>query len=320
MKYLGLFLIFISFHSFANEKKTYDLHWGINLEPLDFYIPAAQIFKREVEKRTAGHVHVKLSIGHYLQEERNHLGDVVSGKYDMGQESVDNLMKIDPSLELWDLPFLFKTNEQVFRFTSSKEGKNIFKTLNKEGVVGVEYTYSGGFLHIYGKKISSIWDLKGKLVAHEAFSNHYQKGLIEVLGLNFGRYGDNPEDPKYSEIISSTLNEIYDQENINSKTLNRTEHRVFTRIIFISKKFLDSLPSEFREIVLEEAKKAAIYERKMAVEETEKYVAELKRRGMSINVWSEEQKLEGRKAFDKMYQRYEAKYGKDIIKKIDSLY
>lgn len=319
---MRIFLLMVLFGihtAYSADTKQYQLHWGINLEPLDFYIPAAHMFKKRVEKKTNGQIRVKLSIGHYKQDERDHLKDVASGVYDMGQETINNLHKYDSRLGLWDLPFLFRSNAQVFKYTESPHAKSVLKSLEKAGVVGIEYTYSGGFLHLFGEEVNSFKSLEGKNVAHEEYSPNYKKALSEKLDVTFKEYGQRSSDIKLSEIISSTLYEISDFPEIGRMTLNRTEHRVFARIIFVSKKFLNKLPNNLKQIVLDEAKRAGIFEREMAVKETEVYIAELKKQGMKINNWSGKQKALGRKLFKSMYRNFEQKHGVDTLKKIDAL-
>ena len=300
-------------------KEVYDLHWGINLEPLDFYIPAAGRFKKRVERRSNGKINVKLSIGHYKQSDRDHLKDVRDGVYDMGQETLNNLQRYAPSLEVWDLPFLFQTNKQVFAYTETSHAKKAYEYLKNQGVVGIEYTYSGGFLHMYGNKINSFDDLRGKVVAHEDYSKAYKKFVNSTYNIIFKNYEGSGSSAKNSEIIASTLYELNDLSHLDQIYLNRTEHRLFARILFLSQKFLKKLPKNLRKIVLEEVKAAGIYEREMAVKAVEVYIKELQKKGIKLNVWSKKQKIKGRFGFKSMYDTFEKKFGVDTIKEIDKL-
>jgi TRAP-type C4-dicarboxylate transport system substrate-binding protein len=318
MKIMMLLVVTIFLTSSCTEDKPYQLHWGVNLEPLDFYAPASKRFKERVEKKTNGRVQVNLSIGQFKQKDRDHLNDVTSGFYDMGQETVDNLVKEIPEFSLFELPFLFKTNEQFFNFTKSNTAIGFLDKLSSKGVTAVEYTYSGGFINIYGQKMDSFEDLAGKEVTHESYSKNYKEIFEKLFQIKFVDYGSNEGTPPFSEIIASTINEMEGLPNLADIVLNRTEHRIISRVIFINNNFLQQLPEDLRTIVLEEAKLAGQFERELAVSETEVFLSSLQEKGLKVNKWSKDQKENGRVQFKSMYTTFVETYGPEIIEEIDS--
>ncbi len=311
---LGFTLILMSFSTFSAEQV---LRWGVNLEPLHYFIPAAKHFKRNVELRTNGRVKVELSFGEFKQDERDHLKDVETGYYHMGQETVFNLEKKAPELNLWNLPFLFQNNDQVFKYMESTLGKRTLNRLSQEKVVAINYTYSGGFVNIFGEKLDSFSDLKGKKLGLETSNYEYRKHLLDHYKIQAGEYGDNKL--QNSEVISSTIDELTELPLKKRRYLNVTEHRVFARILFISKSFLNSLSKKDRAIVLEEANTSAIFEREMAVASTDILTSVLENLGTKINIWNQYQKAEAKGRFKGFYSKHREKFGGEHIDFIESL-
>jgi C4-dicarboxylate-binding protein DctP len=319
MKYIFFAFYFLLFSTAFSAEKSTELHWGINLEPLHYFKPTAVIFKKNVEERTQGRVTVKLSIGKYKQEQRDHLQDIVDGTYDMGQETVINLQKEDPSLSLWELPFLFTSNEQVFEFTKSKYARSIFKNLEKKGVVAVEYTYSGGFLYFYGNQVNDLKDLKGKTIAFEEHSKDFGQMISKKLNIKVKNYGEGSNLLEASEIISSTTDELIHVPLKKRAYLNLTKHRVSARVLFLSEKFLSKLSESDKLIVLDEARRAAVIEREMAVGLTDVFNNMISKKGTKIHRWSKSKRLDARKLFKEQYSEFNKTFGEDIINYIDSI-
>lgn len=293
------------------------LKWGVNLEPLHYFIPAAKHFKKNVELRTNGRVKVELSFGEFKQDERDHLKDVETGHYHMGQETVFNLEKVVPELSLWNLPFLFQNNDQVFKYMESQWGRKTLKKLSEDKVVAINYTYSGGFVNIFGKKIDSFEMLEGSKLGLETSNKEFRDHLRNKYKVSAGEYGD--KSLENSEIISSTIDELTELPLQKRRYLNITEHRVFARVLFISKKFLNTLSDVDRAIVLEEANIAAIFEREMAVASTDILSSVLTNLGTKINTWNPYQKVAAKVKFKSLYKTHREKFGGEHIDFVESL-
>lgn len=308
-KIISLSLFIISLNTFAMESKT--LHWGVNLEPTEYFEIAALRFKKNVEVRTNNRVKVKLTIGKYKQDERDHLKDVETNKYQMGQEVINNLVDKVPALAIWELPYLFENDEHVFSYTSSKIAKNHLATLTKSTKVkAIEYTYSGGFMYMFGDKLNDLADLAGKDLYVESSTGEYMSTLKHKLKLSHVKDYDSSIIQKKSinsELISSVLEELYRIPAKRELYLNLTQHRVFARIIFLNKDFLESLNKEDKEIVLDEAQRAAIFERSLSLEASRHHLENIASNHphIKINKWSPKKRNALRTLFSSEYKSYE---------------
>lgn len=319
-KLILLFFLCISINTYSND--VHVLHWGINLEPLEYFNIAALKFKQMVEIRTNNTVKVKLTVGKYKQKERDHLADVKNGVYDMGQEVINLLIPYESKLLIWELPFLFQNDEHVFKYVNSEFAR---KTLNdfskKAGVRAIEYTYSGGFIHFFGKEVKTLEDIKESVLYTESSSRKYKTSLKEILKLSYiGPYNSTGIDYKTqsSEIISSVLEELDIIAKSQKIYLNTTGHRVSGRILFFNQDFLKKLSPYQREVVLDEAKKAGQLERILSLEASQNYIRAIQHfnKNIILNIWTEKQRISNRKKFSKQYQLFNKELGENITSSI----
>jgi C4-dicarboxylate-binding protein DctP len=320
---LTLFTCSIFAGSQASKEKS--LHWGINLEPSAYFELAAERFKRNVETRTNNTVKVHIHVKDHTQVERDHLMDVKKNKYQMGQEVVNILAKREPVFGLWELPFLFEDDDQVFAYMESPYAMDSLKSLTKYNVTAVGYTYSGGFMYTVGDKMDNMLELKGK----DLYVDHSTPAYSELMDTKYklNNVVDNAEkninNPNgSSELLSSFLEQLYTSKPKGKKTyLNLTKHRVIARTIFLNNDFLNSLTENEKRVVLEEAKKAAEFERKLSYEASNNHLDNIRnnRKDIVINSWSLKKRIEHRQDFASEYQSYEKKYGEGIIEDIINL-
>lgn len=159
------------------------LKWGVNVEPIVYFSAASKEFKKRVETRSKGRIEVQLFENASPKEGHDHLADVKKGTYHMGQETVFQLQKHIPELEIWNLPFLFTNDDHVIRYMNSKGAAQNMQKLEAHGVLGLSYTYSGGFLYIFGDKINQFADLKDSGLGLEESSEDYTRFLQSDLGI-----------------------------------------------------------------------------------------------------------------------------------------
>lgn len=309
-----LFLYLITTSAFSAE---HTLKWGVNVEPIVYFAKAAARFEERVEKRSGGKIDVQIFKNEKPQMDHDHLGDVKNGTYQMGQETVFSLQKHIPEFAVWNLPYLFRNDDHVKRYMNSEFGRENLKKLEAFGVTGITYTYSGGFLYVVGDKINSLKDLSGSSATLEESSKDYEQFLtnklsVKIIDADFSALASKV---KAAEIIAATTSsEIYPVSKDKPLTLNITDHRVISRVLFVSQKFLDSLPVDLRKIVLEEAKAAGEYERDLSIQDKEKVLKEAHLHNISINKWNQSKKQSEKLQFSPYYDSFKEKFGDKVIK------
>lgn len=314
-----IFLTLIATNALSAE---FTLKWGVNVEPVVYFAKAAARFEERVEKRSAGKIDVQITKNEFTQIGHDHLNDVITGRYHMGQETVFNLQKRIPEFAIWNLPFLFKNDSHVTAYMNSKPAGENLKKLESFGVVGITYTYSGGFLYVVGDKINGLKELSSSNFSLEESAPDYPDYLktnlsIQPTDLEFSSLQDKL---KGAEIIASTTaEEIYPISKDKKLHLNTTDHRVISRVLYISQKFLNSLPENLRKIVLEEAKAAGEFERSLSITDKNKMLKEVHKHNISVNHWSEAKKKSEKLNFNPYYESYKKKFGPESVNFVELL-
>lgn len=277
-------LLFLSQSVLASE---FRLRWSINSE-LDYFIEASKEFKSRVEKRTNGRVKVDVLMIKADQESHDHLADVVDGRSDMGQEFVHKLKQYSPGLGIWDIPYYFKSDDHVEAHIRSPEAQQHLNTLaNAKKVTTLGYSFSGGFIYLYGyAPVVSLDDLRGKHLYLEPSSQEYVSFLRKQLSVSTepalsAERGIVKNDSAF-EIIAGVADELFDRADRNKLVLSKSNHRVVSRIVVISDRFLLSLPVELRTIVIEEGRLAAERERGITLRQRDKFLSLAKQRGIKV--------------------------------------
>lgn len=316
-------ILILSFLVCANVSGQ-TLHWGIN-QDLDYFIKASSSFKNNVERRSNGKIKVEIEIIKKSQEGYNHIIDVQSNTYQMSQELVFDVQKHIPELEIWDLPYLFRNDEHVDRYVESVEAKKILKKLNPLGLVGLGYTYSGGFLHIFGDEINSFNELKNGSLGLENHSKNFElltrKALnVKTGNLNHDMYSTEGKTKKGSEIIIAVgKKELFPLAKKRSFTLNTTNHRVVARMLFISKPFFDSLTPDLQTIILEEGERVAKTERQITIDDKNTTLREATANNIKLNVWTTERYQIEKRNFKLNYDHFIKRFSSAPINYVEDL-
>lgn len=298
------------------------LRWGINHD-LDYFLKASDSFKQRVESRSKGKIRVEIQVINKPQEGYNHLVDVQNNVSDMSQELVFDLHREIPEFALWDLPYLFRDDAHYERFIDTPYAKGILKKMEIQGVVGLGYTYSGGFLHIFGTRINSFRDLKGVsfgLENHSSFYKDRMSKLLETSLTGLDHDAVKGTNKRASEIIIAVgKKELFPLAKQTKFFINTTDHRIVSRVLFVSKKFFDSLPGELQTIVLEEGKRFAKVERDITIHDKNVVLKEAKKHKIGMNIWSDEQKNREKLLFKSMYDEFIKNFSADPIKLVEKL-
>ncbi|WP_134702772.1 TRAP transporter substrate-binding protein [Ammoniphilus sp. YIM 78166] len=276
-------------------------------------------FAKKVEERTNGSVKFELYPMSALGAEREMIEGMQLGTIDSAMVSTGPLGSFSPSMGVLDLPFLFTSREQVYNVLDGEIGQGLLSELEKSNLVGLAWA-ENGFRHITNSKrpVQSPADLNGLKLRTMENEIHLEA---------FKQMGANPTPMAWTEALTGMQQGVVDgQENplviadtfklyeMNQKYMTLTGHLYSPALIVFSKSSWDKLPAEFQAIVQEEAKVAADKERQLIVEADEKALVELKNNGVEIieNI----DILPFQEAIKPVYEKYEERFGKELIDSI----
>ena len=225
-------------------------------------------FKEEVEKRSNGQLKVEIFPNAALGNDRELSESVQFGEVTCASVSTSPLASFVSDLFILDVPFVFSERSDVWAALDGELGKALDKEMEKSGLVNLGY-WENGFRNITNnaRPIHVAADLKG--IKLRTMENPIHMASWRALGANptpmsFGEVFtalqqgtvDGQENP-YALTFNSKFFEV-------SKYISNTRHIFTPYVPFINKGFLNGLPNDQREMILEVGREMAQYQRQVA--------------------------------------------------------
>ena len=252
----------------------------------DPYYIFAKNFSEIVDKKTNGRIKIEVKGGGQLGQEGEMFTGLQIGTTDMAVMTNAYVSGYIPAAGLFDLPFIFKNNEEAARILDGKLGTEVLNEYEKFGIKALAYG-EGGFRHLV--------TLKNQVRKPEDF-----KGLkircmeTESYIATYAALGTNAVPMAWSETITGLQQGTIDGLDIPisviyangfsdiAKDLNLTGHFYSPLIICMSKKIFDSFDENDKKILIESAKEAGQICRDFNKNSESKMLEEMKAQGMEI--------------------------------------
>ncbi len=308
----------------------YKITWLLGHPNLDFFEASAQSFKTAVEKGSHGDIEVNVVPAENPWE--NTKGKVkpeiaekvAKGEAQMGHSFTNIMSKMDPRLEVFDLPYLFTGYLHLEGVFEGPLGKELLEGMRSEKIVGLAFTYSGGAQGVAttDRVIRGPEDLKGLKVG--VFGTDVDKAWLTGLGatavpIEHQLTTINPLTKEgaidASVVTWRRVQEAHLQQAY--KNVNMMNASYLVSVTYINEAFLNSLPAEYQTLIKTSAQTAARIERARTIELNEENKREMAAKGIRTVFLTEK----GRASFDKalapIYEKtLNGIVGKDLIEKV----
>lgn len=257
-----------------------NLKLGHTGAPDHHYQTASLQFAENVKNRTNGEVVIEVFPSDLLGKQKQLVSQAQLGQIDMVLTSDAVISSFVPIFGALNLPFLFQDIDHVSKTMDGEVGAILAEEAGKKGLEVLGY-WENGFRHITNNKnpINTPDDLKGvKLRTPES------KLVID----SFKALGASPTPMPFSDIYSALqLGTVDGQENPIAhllaqkwyevqKYLSLTGHQHYVEPLLMSQERFQKLTPEQQQILKEEAQKMAIEIRKMATQDEEKMLEQVK--------------------------------------------
>ncbi|MCV6612628.1 MAG: TRAP transporter substrate-binding protein [Amphritea sp.] len=229
----------------------------------------ANKFAELVAERLPGQVEVKVFPSSQLFGDNKVLEAMLLGDVQMAAPSLSKFQKYTKSLQLFDLPFLFRDMAAVERFQSSAEGQEMLKALESKGLVGL------GYLHNGMKQLSASTPLR---VPADANGKKFRIMTSDVLHAQFEAVDAVPLKKPFSEVFTLLQTKAIDGQentwsNIYSKKffevqpyITESNHGVLDYMVVTSAEFWSDLDADLRSEVKKALDEAIAYGNSIAAE------------------------------------------------------
>lgn len=259
------------------EQARFHLRWVLAHEPVSLFEPAARRFSQLVEEGTGGEVRVDvLSLCDYAPGRRLAMGDVQeelrSGRLMMAQLPCVDLGRWHAPFWGLESPFIFRSHEHASRVLDGRIGQGLLDALRPKGLRGLAFTYSGGerILSTAGREIRRVEDLAGLRVriCHTPVAEATMQTLgAQTVQAPVAQITQLTREGRI-DAAESTWARYWDQRHDAAQpVVHETSHTFLLTSIVLQERIFQSLPSRYREVLVESARTIASQERQYSLQQ-----------------------------------------------------
>jgi C4-dicarboxylate-binding protein DctP len=277
----------------------------------------ANKFKELVEQRLAGKVVVEVYPSSQLFDDDKVLDAMLLGDVQLAAPSLSKFDRYTKSLQVFDLPFLFKDMEAVDRFQQGPTGKKLLGSLEDKGLVGL------GYLHNGLKQLSANKPLN---VPADAAGLKFRVQASDVLVAQFEAVDALPVKKPFSEVFillqtkaidgqENTYSNIYSQKFFEvQEYITESNHGLLDYLLITSKEFWDGLPADIRTELEAVIGESLVYGNKIAADLNDEAKQKIVDSGRTkIILLTDENRQKWVEAMKPVWKQFEDGIGKDVI-------
>jgi len=323
---LGVCLLMIPCSVFAQSqaKPEYLIRGGYT-NPVNH--PVTQTgykFKELVESRSKGRIKVEIYPSHQLGSNKELAESVRAGTVQMTALAPSYMASLVRWFDVLSLPFLWSGPKEAWKNYDGWLGKKMSEDLGKKGVTIIAVN-EGGFSHIENRirpveKVEDLKDLKIRVLPSpillEAMRAMQAKPIVMDYKESFPSLESGAIDGIILPITYIWNSKFY--EVVDYLSICGFFH--FPMVTYMNKNFLDSLPADLKEIVLDSAKIAQDRQRvKVAEEEDDKLKLLKEKTKVKVNEVASSEIKRFRSRAKPAYEFAAKKYGKELVNKLEEV-
>nr|WP_300309421.1 TRAP transporter substrate-binding protein [Halomonas sp.] len=244
---------------------------GWNVHPPEYPNSVAlDSFAAEVAEKTEGRIEPKVYHSGVLGDQPDAIEQTRNGALDFANFNMGPMGPIVPATNVLSLPFLFNSEEDMYRLMDGDIGQRFADALEEKGLVALSW-FGSGARSIYNTQhpIETPDDVKGLKL--RVMNNDLYVDMINALG-------GNATPMAYSEVYQSLKTGVIDGAENNypsyessghyevAKYYSNTDHLILPECLCVSKSTWDDMSAEDQEIVRQAAVNAATEQRKLWAE------------------------------------------------------
>lgn len=280
---------------------------------------AAQRFAELVEELTGGRVIIQVKHSGEFGSESEVLEQMAFGGIDFARVSLAELSDEIPSLNVLQLPFLYRDAEHMWRILDGEIGTEFLTVFEEAGLVGLSW-YDAGARCFYTDvaPIRSPADMAGLTVRVQ--DSQMVMDMVKLLGaepITF-HYGDVSYAFEMGKIDAAENNwpayQIQEHYRL-AKYFTIDEHSRVPEIQLASSRTWDKLPENYQQIIALCARESALYQRELWKEQESRSRSLAIEAGCREIVPRPEQKEAFRELAEPLYVQYCADY-MDLVEQI----
>ena len=266
-----------------------------------------QRFAEIIEEKSKGKMKAKLFAGGTLGGDAQVISSLQGGTIDATFVSTGLIAPMDKNFGIYYLPMVFNSAEDADKVIDSPFGKKMLDRLPAQGLIGLTY-WEHGFREASNNKrpITKLEDYQGlklRTITIPIFVDIYKELNVNPVPMGFTEIytaleqkavdGQETAIPTFK---SARFDEV-------QKYLSLTQIVYDPLVVLFSKKSWDKLNPDEQKILVDSAKEATDYQRKLN-RETIDSVVKTPHRGLTVNQMSPEERQRMREKLKPVIERY----------------
>ncbi|MHC1758775.1 MAG: TRAP transporter substrate-binding protein [Negativicutes bacterium] len=303
----------------AGTGKTIALKLGHGHPPSSEFHLGVQKFAELVDKKTNGNVKISIYHSSQLGDEQELSEGIRMGTIDMALLGSSSVSKFEQQFMMFDLPYIFRNHEHADKVLDGEIGKIFADKFEKKGLKVLGY-WESGFRHYLNNKrpIKSPKDMEGLKIRTP--QSPVQVATAKAVGaspvpINFSELYlacqqgivDGQEGPVFA-IKSAKFYEV-------QKYMVLDGHIYTVMVLGMNPKRFASLSADNQKAIMEAAREAGLYERKLLRANEQDQINFLEKEGKMI-IERNPDKAEWLKATKPVYDELAKKLDNDLIQKV----
>jgi len=280
-------------------------------------------FKELVEEYSKGKVEVRIYPADQLGSEQRGFQDVQNRVVQASSLAVNNATPFAPVLGFFDLPYIFKDNQEFYKVVDTLWDELNAKMIEQSGNRAIIW-FDQGFRVLTNSKrpIKTIDDLKGLKI--RVPQNPLQLGAFKA-------WGSDATPVSWGETFNALQQGVVDgQENphpVNNsmkfyevqKYITEIHYKMWVGPVVVNEQWLQSQPEDIREAIIKAGKDATIWSRELIKTYEQEALDNLLAHGMENFGPPEDEEVWMEKAMAIWPQFYEQIGGTEMLEKVMDL-
>jgi len=277
-------------------------------------------FNQCLQEKSSGKMKLTAYWGGALADDMQATQSLRSGTLDSVITSTSPLVGLVPALGVFDLPFLFASNQEADAIVDGEFGNFINQKLDAVGLINLAY-WENGFRNLSNskhpvEKWEDFGDLKLRVMQNNIFLD------------TFHTLGANATPMAFSEVFSALETKAIDgQENplvtIDTskffevqKYISITNHAYTPFLVLFSKKIWERYSEDEKAALRACAIAGGEEQRRVIREQNDVSQEKIRQAGLVINTISDEEQKRMREKVLPVYEKHKASIGADVVERV----
>jgi tripartite ATP-independent transporter DctP family solute receptor len=243
-----------------------------------------------------------------------------SGTLEMVITSTSPLVGIEPALGVFDLPFLFASNEEADAILDGEFGAYISEMMPEHNLINLAY-WENGFRNLTNsvRPVERAEDLEGmrvRVMQNQIFLDTFQTLGANAMPMAFGEVFTALEtgaiDAQENPYVTIDTSQFYEVQ----RYLSETRHAYTPFMVLFSKPIWDQMSEEEHQILYDCAAEGRDVQREASRRLSDESLARVQDAGMQFNQLSEEEMERIRERVQPVYERHAAQIGEEVVERM----